>query len=178
MYTHPLNPDRLMTDQSMDTTKVQLRETMSFMGVTYRNMRGLSYWSRNDSKTSASQRSISAWVTVHIAGNLVYPTEPAGSSGGCKVSFPDGSVGLNLFGQLSRFLLLPGSWSGPRVFVAQLLSFWGGSPLSLPTLAGRSLVDLVGFRDFLMLLSTFLFKELPCRMECFQGNYYPVPRLT
>jgi len=45
-----------MTDQSLDTTKVQLGEPVSFIEVIYR--------SRNDSKTAASPKPTPVWVTV------------------------------------------------------------------------------------------------------------------
>lgn len=39
VYNHLLTPDREpTTDQSMDTTKVQLGELISFIGVTHKTM--------------------------------------------------------------------------------------------------------------------------------------------
>lgn len=39
IYICPVNPDReLMTDKTMNTTKIQFGEPMRFNGVTYRNM--------------------------------------------------------------------------------------------------------------------------------------------
>lgn len=57
-HIHLLSPVREpTTDQSMDDTKVQLGESMSFTGVTHR--------SRSDAGRAASPGPTPSWVTAH-----------------------------------------------------------------------------------------------------------------
>ena len=57
-----LIPDReLTTDQSIDTTQVQLGEPMIFIGV---------FRSKNDPKAAASSKLTPAWVTLKKVRNL------------------------------------------------------------------------------------------------------------
>lgn len=58
-YKYAFSADReTMIDQSMNTTKVQFGELMSFIGINYGDMsEGVAYRSRHDSKTSASLQS-------------------------------------------------------------------------------------------------------------------------
>lgn len=66
----PLTPDReLTTEQSMDTTRVQLGETMSYIGVTHR--------STKDSKTTASPKLTPACTPVH--NHQEHTAQPAGA---------------------------------------------------------------------------------------------------
>lgn len=51
------------TDQSLDTSKVQLGEPMIFIGFTFYWGRGYLY-EQNDPKTSVSQMSTSPWITI------------------------------------------------------------------------------------------------------------------
>lgn len=80
------------TDQSMDTTKVELGKRESFIGLLNR--------SRNDSKTALSPRSTPAWLTAHKAENLEHIAQPAGRSTGWRRSFPGASVDLTPSRQL------------------------------------------------------------------------------
>lgn len=52
----------------------------------------VTYRRRNDSKTAASPRPTTAWVTAHKAGNLEPTTQSAGSPTGWRMSCPDVSV--------------------------------------------------------------------------------------
>lgn len=97
-HPHLLTPDRKpTTDQSTNTTKDQLGEPKSFIGVSYRNMgEGVTYRSRSDSKdgcitkayanTSDSSQKLGAWDTLHSVQ----------AAQQVRVSFPRDSVGLNL----------------------------------------------------------------------------------
>lgn len=75
-----------------------------------------------------------------------------------------GSIGFCFSGQVvwpqAAFLLFKAPPVWPSDFTAQLLLF---------TLAGRGLVNLISFPDFLKVfeLFTFLLELLPCRIECF-----------
>jgi hypothetical protein len=64
-HIYLLTPDRNpITNQSMVTTKIQPEETITLQ-LTYRNMgEGVTYRSRNNSKTAASPRPNPAWVTA------------------------------------------------------------------------------------------------------------------
>jgi hypothetical protein len=140
------------TDINVATSVVQLGEPMSFIGVTYRSI--------NDSQTA---KPIPSWVTTQKAGNLEHAAQPWGSSttgwiasfpvANCSKLYAGWSVVLNLFqaGQsisASSRQLESSSYLGTCESQAQLLLF---------TLAERSLVNLVSFRDFLQLFSVVYF---------------------
>lgn len=149
-----LTPDRKpITDQSMETTEVQLGELMNFIGVTYRI--------RKDAQTAAWPKptpacwqltKLGTWSTLHSL-QAVQQVE--------RVSYSGTSLALNLFPALGWFLHFPGSWSSLRVFVALFglgglcslasLSWRGVLSLLLLMLAGKELVNLVSFRNFLKL---------------------------
>ena len=109
LFTLDRNPT---TDQSTDTTKVQLGKPMSFIGVTYRTMgEGLL------TRAEMTQRQVylhsppSAWVRAHKSWDPGNTAHLADGSTGCRVSFPSEAVALNLFQAAVWCLLLPGSWS-------------------------------------------------------------------
>jgi hypothetical protein len=67
-HTSLLTPDGGPTlDQSADTTKVQFSKPRGLGGVTYR--------SRNDSKTAVSPKATPVWVTAHKAEDLEHTTQ-------------------------------------------------------------------------------------------------------
>lgn len=73
--THIHDPDRVSTtDQNLDTTQVQLGKSVNFIGVTYK--------SRND---------LDSCITK------AHPSMVQENSTVWRISFPGGSVGLNLF---------------------------------------------------------------------------------
>jgi len=57
----------------------------------------ITYRRRNGSKTAASPRPTTAWVTAHKAGNLEPTTQSAGSPTGWRMSCPDVSVDESVF---------------------------------------------------------------------------------
>ena len=83
-----------MTDQSMDITKVQLGEQVSFNGVIYRN--------RKVSKTAASPRHTAVCMTAHKAVNWSFEQlnslESVLSKGLWSKSLPGSWAGLSLPG--------------------------------------------------------------------------------
>lgn len=70
-------------DPSTDTTKVQLGELVSFIGVTQRNGgEGLLTGTKKDSKIASLWRPTPTQVTAHTSGNLELTARPEGSSTG------------------------------------------------------------------------------------------------
>ena len=63
----PIHPRELMTDQSLDTTQVQLGEPVSFIEVTYRNM---GEELLIGSEMTQRQLHHPAWVTLHKRWDL------------------------------------------------------------------------------------------------------------
>lgn len=111
--------------------------------------------------------------------NLQHTAQPAGSSTGRRLFFPGTSVGLRLFQAfglvfassrwLSWSLLLLGARACLRVsFVGWILWEWLSEIFIVYSWSGRSLVNLIGFRDFLKIFGLFTccLNELPYRMEC------------
>jgi hypothetical protein len=101
------------------------------------------------------------------AGNLKHAAQPAGSSTGKSLSFPRDSVGLKLF-QAARQISASFKQLAWLENLLRSLARPSGaerrdSQLFLLTLAGRDLVNLVGFSYFE--LFTFLLRELLCRID-------------
>jgi hypothetical protein len=131
-----------------------------------------------------------ARMTAHKAGNLEHTAQPAGHSTGWRVALPGpllvsaSSKVAQLVSASSRQLVWSqslGSLSPLKVSVQLSFCLWErDSHLLLLTLAGRGLVNLVHFRDFLKLFELFtsLLKELPCKMECFnlRGNLHNIAK--
>lgn len=93
----------------LDTTKVQLSEPLSFIGVTYRV--------RNNLKTAVSSKPTSPWMTTHKAGNLEQPARPAGLPTHWRVSFQVTLV-YTLSGSLARVCLFQEAGLISRVLFA------------------------------------------------------------
>lgn len=142
----------------MDTTKVQLGESMCFIGVMYGNVSEASLTGTEMIQTAVSSKLTPVYVTTHKSW------EPGAYCTACrylnrlKNVFLDASDFPNLF--------QAGSSSYLRVF------FIVG--LCLPR-KGRALVNLVSFREFEKLFCcccccccvTSLRKDFPCRVEWF-----------
>lgn len=90
-------------------------------------------------QTAALPKPIPAWMTVHEAGNLEHNVQPAGDMG-WRVSF---QVTVCI---TPRHLV----WSQSLLCSSASLAK-EGSQLLLLTLAGRALMKLVSFRNFLKL---------------------------
>ena len=115
----------------------------------------LNYRSRNDSKTAASPKSTPACVKALRAGTLKHTAQPQGSLRGWKESFPDISVGLNIF-QASQLV----SASCKQLDWSLRLSFLPPeeySQLLLLTLTERGPLNLASFRNFLKLFCVIYF---------------------
>lgn len=155
---------------------------MTFVGAPYRNMGGQLL--KRDGRTQ-KQLHCQGILQHHKAGDPEHTAQLADSSASWRLSFPGPPLVWTSSRQLSCFLLLLERWSNLGVILTCLSG--RDSQFSLLTLAGRSLETLVSFRDFLsgFELFSFLFKELPCWMECFyhggNSNNRPtwdnVPRL-
>jgi hypothetical protein len=151
------------TDQGTCTTQAQLGETNELdWGYLQESRWGVTYRSRNDSKTAASPRSIPAWVTDSSHLHSLQVAQQAE-----ELSFPGDSVGLNLW---QAALLVPVSsrelvWSqsssqlsslfclrGTLCFY-DLLSQWGGG--------SNEFGHFQGLLEAIFSCLTILFKELP-----------------
>lgn len=125
-------------------------EPMIFIGVTYR--------SRNDPKTAASAKSTPAWVDSSQSWVPEHTAQPAGSSPAWRVSFAGDSVDLSLF-QVSQLISASFRLLDLSPYSLQLGSSKNHSPQSFLflSLGGRSLLNLVNFRDFLKLFLALYF---------------------
>lgn len=94
-YLLPQN--RILIEQSTDTTKVQFDEPIHFIGVTYCNTGEEFLTGVEMTERQLHHHQSPAWMTAHKAGNLEHTAQPVGSPIGWRVYFPGGSVGLNLF---------------------------------------------------------------------------------
>lgn len=149
--THVYFPRRdPMTDQSTDTPKSNLVNQWVLLSLlTAIQVRGFlqeQKWLKNIWITKAHS-SISD--NAQKLGNLEHITLCTGSSTGWRVSFPGSSVTLNLCQVAPLGSGLSGSWLG----LSHLSLVCSIVPLRLLlfTLAGRGLVNLLSFRDFLKL---------------------------
>ena len=88
----PIHPRQ----EAHDTTKVQLGESMSFIGVTYKSMVKDYLQEQKLPKYGTSPKPTRAHVTAYKAGNLAHPTHPTDSSAGWRGSLPNGPVDLSL----------------------------------------------------------------------------------
>lgn len=77
-----------MTDQSTDSTEVQLDEPISLIGVSLKCMgEGLLRGPEMTQKAAVSPEPTPASVTAHSVENLEHTAQPAGSSAVWRVSF-------------------------------------------------------------------------------------------
>ena len=104
-------------------------------------------------------------------GNLGHTVQPAWCSTGWRMSIPSGSGDLRLPQEFGWFLLLPGNWSGRLHHSMSCLRVTYCSLQQVRTY-WIWLVPRTSWSYFE--LFTFLFKDLPWRMECFNvgGNCY------
>lgn len=96
--------------------------------------------------------------TAHKAGYLKHTAQPAGSSPAWRVSFAGDSVDLSLF-QVSQLISASFRLLDLSPYSLQLGSAKNHSPQSFLflSLGGRSLLNLVNFRDFLKLFLALYF---------------------
>ena len=92
MHTSNTPDTEATIDQSMHTIKVQLAETVSFIGIIYRTM-VCYYRSRNDSESAAHH----SMGDSSQARNSELTAEPVNSSRDGRASFPGTSADTSLF---------------------------------------------------------------------------------
>ena len=118
------------------------------------------YRNRSDSKTAASPKPTLLWVAAHKAGNWNMSQLPVSQQLECALSrnlscskpLPGSLMGFCFYQARGLWQSLLCSLTMLRFFFAGwLCSFEGDSWLLLLTLAGRGLVNLLYFRDFLKL---------------------------
>lgn len=158
-----ITPDReLMTDLE-DTIKVQLGETVSFIGVACRNTGERILTGTQKTEEQLHYQSMCDSSQKGETGSTLHSLQRAQDVGECPFSrlfswpvpLPDNSPGFCFFQFFGRSLLLPVVWGCLRVFFAALL---------FVCRERRKLVNLVTFngmvslRDFLKL---FWVQEIP-----------------
>lgn len=122
----------LMMDWSKDT-QVQLGNPVNFVGVTYGSMgEGITCRSRSDSDSCITKRPPPASVAAHKRWKPGAHCTAWNNWTGKRMPFPDSSVGLILF---------QAAWLGWESLLAVLTA--------CIFRRGRSLVNLMGFRDLL-----------------------------
>lgn len=136
--------------------------TLSFIGAPYR--------SRDDPKTAVSPKPTPGWVrhlTKLKSWTILHSLQAAQHIRDRPFRVPQWPKPP----QAARlFLLLPGSWSGSRVFAARLPSVWTKLSAFTANSDRKGLSKSGKFQDLPEVtfeLFTFLFRELSCRMECF-----------
>jgi len=191
-HTHLLTTDReLLTDQSTNTTKVQLAKPMSFIGVIYRSMdegfltgaeiicRELIHqgppqyvWQLTKLGMWGTQWSLWAAKQVeNVLSSCLSWSQPLPSSlAGFCLSQAAGLVWEFFVGLAFFFLIIV-------VYFWQVGCSERDSELLRLNLVGEGPSDsgqFQGLPSALLELLAFLLKELPCRMECFDlwGNCY------
>ena len=121
---------------------------------------GVTHRSRNDTKPAASPKSTPAWVTAHKDGkpgaySTAYRqlTRKESILSRCSVGL-NLSQGALLFSASSEHLV----W--PQSLLCSSASLWEGLLALYVYLAGRSLVNLISFRDFLLKLIWLVYLPL------------------
>lgn len=155
-------------------SKAQRGETMSFIGIPYRNMRERLHIGTETAQSQLYHQSPlqHGWQLTR-AGNLVHTAAPALRS--CSVSLSPLQASQLVFDSSRQFKLisaslglirlhLPGSWDCLRMTLSSLYCLH-----SLEKVGRGKLVNLISFREFLNLFESFTscVNKLPCRIEHF-----------